>query len=112
MSHLKEVRDLGHGRSHWIAAGPVGLPVEWDAEITELAPTEIMAWRSVPGSVVVNAGRIRFHPAPDGGTRLDIRISHQPPAGAVGHVIARLLGSDPKRAVADGLARPACAAKP
>lgn len=49
--------------------------------------------------------RIRFHPAPDGGTRLDVRISYQRPAGAVGHVIARLLGSDPKRAVADDLAR-------
>ena len=37
MSHLKEVRDMGDGRSHWVANGPAGTPVEWDAQITETA---------------------------------------------------------------------------
>ena len=30
MAHLQEVRDLGRGRSHWIAQGPAGMPVSWD----------------------------------------------------------------------------------
>src|SRR5439155_14308825 len=38
MSHLKEVRDLGGGRSHWVASGPGGLPVSWDAVITRFEP--------------------------------------------------------------------------
>ena len=29
--------------------GPVGMTVEWDAEITEDRPGELIAWRSVPG---------------------------------------------------------------
>lgn len=105
MSHLREVRDLGGGRSHWVAVGPARIPVEWDAEITHLRPNEVLAWRSVPGSRVDNIGSIRFQPNPDGSTRLDIRISYNPPAGAMGHGIARLFGADPERAMNEDLAR-------
>ena len=35
MSHVKEVRDLGGGRSHWIVHGPAGITVEWDAVLTQ-----------------------------------------------------------------------------
>ena len=38
MSHLKEVRDLGDGKSHWVASGPAGIPVEWDAHDHRDAP--------------------------------------------------------------------------
>jgi len=105
MSHLREVRDLGNGRSHWVAVGPARIPVEWDAEITELRPNEILAWRSVPGSRIESVGTARFQPNPDGSTRLDIRISYSPPAGAMGHVVARLFGADPERAMNEDLAR-------
>lgn len=104
MSHLRSVEDKGQGRSHWVAAGPGGVPVEWDAEITKLEPNRILAWKSVPGSPVENAGIIHFDPN-DGGTRVDIRMSYNPPAGAVGHVAASLLGSDPMRAMNDDLVR-------
>src|SRR5262252_209414 len=32
MTHLESVTDLGGGRSHWVAKGPAGSRVEWDAE--------------------------------------------------------------------------------
>jgi uncharacterized membrane protein len=105
MSHLREVRDLGQGRSHWVAVGPAGIPVEWDAEITELTPNKALAWKSVAGSAVDNAGITRFEENPDGSTRLDIRISYNPPAGAVGHVIAKLFGADPEHALRDDMIR-------
>ena len=60
MSHLKEVRDMGDGRSHWVANGPADVPVEWDAQITEMRPNRVIAWESLPGSEVYNAGRVRF----------------------------------------------------
>ena len=33
MRHLESVEDLGDGRSHWVAKGPAGMAVEWDATI-------------------------------------------------------------------------------
>jgi uncharacterized membrane protein len=105
MSHLKEVRDLGGGRSRWVALGPVGTPFQWEATITESIPNQTLAWKSVPGSVVANAGVVQFRASPEGGTQLDIRMSYNPPVGAVGHVVASMLGVDPKHAMDEDLAR-------
>jgi uncharacterized membrane protein len=105
MSHLREVRDLGNGRSHWTAAGPAGVPVSWDAEITEQIPNKILAWRSVPGSRVDSAGVVRFDTEADGSTRLSIRMTYSPPGGVFGHAVASLFGADPKREMDDDLVR-------
>ncbi|MEX2264258.1 MAG: SRPBCC family protein [Bryobacteraceae bacterium] len=104
MSHLKDVRDIGNGRSLWVAEGPSGVSAQWTAEITERVPNQVLAWKSVPGSRVANAGIIRFE-SKDGGTRLDIRISYNPPAGALGHAVASLFGKDPKHAMDEDLVR-------
>jgi len=52
MTHLKEVRSLENGRSHWVAAGPGGVSIPWDAEITEQRENQVLAWTSVSGSLV------------------------------------------------------------
>jgi uncharacterized membrane protein len=96
MTHLKEVRHLKNGRSHWVAAGPAGISIPWDAEITEQQTNRLLAWTSVPGSIVRTAGVVRFDPEPDGGTRIQIRMSYCPPAGLFGHAAAWLFGADPK----------------
>jgi uncharacterized membrane protein len=97
MSNVREVRDAGNGRSHWVVAGPMGTTVSWDAELTAMCPNELIAWRSVAGAAVENAGRIHFQPEPDGGgTRVDIKLAYNPPAGAIGHATAKLFGADPK----------------
>ncbi len=105
MAHVKEVRRSRDGRFHWVAAGPVGIPIAWDGEISELVPDKIFAWRSVPGAIIENAGIARFEAAPGGSTRVDIRMSYTPPAGVLGHLIASLFGADPKRAMDDDLVR-------
>jgi uncharacterized membrane protein len=105
MRHLKEVRETGPGRSHWIASGPGGVAVEWDAEITEVTPMRVLAWSGVPGSAVENTGNVRFDSNAHNGTRLTIQLSYQPPAGAMGHALAKLFGSDPKRAMDEDLVR-------
>jgi uncharacterized membrane protein len=102
MSHLKDVRDMGDGRSHWVANGPADLPVEWDAQVTEMRPNRVIAWESVPGSDVYNAGRVRFESV-DGATRVDVFLTYNPPGGVAGHAIAALFGSDPKSAMDDDL---------
>jgi len=105
MSHLREVRRIDENRSHWVASGPAGIPVEWDAVITEWAPNEAMAWKSVEGSTVQTAGRVRFRPTPDGNTEIDVHLSYTPPAGVLGHAIASLFGTDPKHAMDEDMVR-------
>jgi uncharacterized membrane protein len=96
MTNVREVRDLGDGRSRWLVAGPAGATVEYDAELTRDVANELLAWKTLPGSAVDHAGLVRFDPAADGGTRVHVRLSYNPPGGALGHGIAALLGADPK----------------
>ncbi|MCW5977437.1 MAG: SRPBCC family protein [Bryobacteraceae bacterium] len=105
MAHLREVRDLGDGRYHWVADGPAGVPVSWEAEVTKITPGKLVEWKSLPGSRVGNSGSMRFDPNPDGGTRLTVRISYCPPAGVIGHEVASLFGVDPKHAMDDDFVR-------
>ncbi len=96
MTHVREVRDLGEGRSHWVVAGPGGLSLEWDAVLTGLEPDEMLAWKSEPGALVSHSGTLRFEALGPERTRVHVRTSYQPPAGLLGHLVAALFGSDPK----------------
>src|SRR5262249_62352475 len=86
----------GEGLSHWIVSGPAGLPIEWTAEITRQVPNKLLAWKSLPGSTVRHGGVVHFEPIQEGGTRVHIEMCYHPIGGAIGHALARLLGSDPK----------------
>jgi uncharacterized membrane protein len=105
MSHVRSVRDLGDGRSHWTLSGPGGATVEWDAVLTAFTPNQLLAWRTEPGSTIQHGGIVRFQPNPDGGTTVDIKLSYNPAAGALGHMVATLLGADPKAQLDDDLLR-------
>lgn len=104
MSHVVEVRDIGRRRSHWMVQGPAGSQFEWDSVLTEQSKGKRLAWRSEPGAQIANAGSVTFEPY-RGGTLVTVRLSYTPPAGMVGHGLAVLLGSDPKRQMDDDLAR-------
>jgi uncharacterized membrane protein len=95
---------LTNGRSHWVAgAGGYLHPV--DAEITGQRDNQLLAWTSVPGSIVRTSGLVRFDRESDGRTRVQIRMSYCPPAGVFGHAVACLFGADPKSEMDDDLAR-------
>jgi uncharacterized membrane protein len=105
MSNVKEVRPVGEQQYHWVVAGPAGISVEWDAEITRLVPNQLIEWKSLPGSAIGQSGRVRFLRISENKTRVDVKMSYNPPAGAIGHLIALLLGSDPKSEMDDDLLR-------
>lgn len=106
MAHVEEVRTEGENRWVWKVRGPLGVTVEWTAEITEDIPRERISWRSVEGSKVDVRGTVRFVPAPGNqGTELHIDISYDPPAGAVGDIIAKLFGESPQIQLKDDLRR-------
>jgi len=105
MGHLQEVRKIDQERSHWVARGPAGVPVEWDAVVTEWVPKQFIAWSSTEGSTVDTSGQVRFRRTSDLETELDIHLRYAPPGGIVGHEVAALFGADPKRAMDDDLGR-------
>jgi len=100
MSHLQSVRVDGQRRSHWKTKGPAGTSVEWDAEMTEDRPNELIAWRSMAGADVQNRGRVQFAAAPGGrGTEVRVQLDYRPPAGAAGALMARLFGEAPEQQI-------------
>jgi uncharacterized membrane protein len=104
MTHVRDVRPIGADRWHWIVGGPAGVAVEWDAELTDLVPNQVIAWRSAEAAQVESSGVVRFEPE-QGGTRIDVRMSYNPPAGALGHAIAGLFGANAKKQMDDDLLR-------
>jgi uncharacterized membrane protein len=105
MAHLESVQVMD-GRSHWSAAGPAGRTVEWDAEVTEDRPGEVIAWRSLDGAQVPNSGRVTFTPAPgDRGTEVRVELRYDPPGGVTVATVAKLFGEEPKLQLKDDLRR-------
>ena len=108
MSHVKSVTVLDDRRSHWVADAPAlaGGRAEWDAEITADEPNARIAWRSLPGSQVENAGEVRFSPAMgDRGTEVHVSLDYVPPAGRLGHYLAKVFGKAPRRQIREDLRR-------
>ncbi len=100
MSYLENVTDRGDRRSHWVAKGPAGQKIEWDAEITIARENELIAWRSLEGAEVPNEGSVRFNRTSDGnGTVIDVAMSYHPPAGKAGAMVARLFGREPAQEI-------------
>jgi uncharacterized membrane protein len=106
MNHVESVRVLDDKRSHWRVKAPAGADVEWDAEIINEHENELIAWQSLPGATVQNAGSVRFENAPgNGGTLVKVALEFQPPGGALGAQVAKLFGESPEQQIDDDLHR-------
>lgn len=106
MKHLESVKVSGDTHSHWVANAPAGASVEWDAEITDDSENNRIAWRSLPGSQVMNSGEVRFVPATGNrGTEVHVALIYEPPAGVLGALIAKLFGEEPNQQVGGDLQR-------
>lgn len=105
LPHVKSVTVEG-ARSHWVVAGPVGHDVHWIAEFISETPGEVLAWQSLPGSEVHNAGSVRFDSL-DGGasTRLKVAIEYLPPGGKLGAALAAFLQASPQKQLEADLER-------
>src|SRR6266567_1696493 len=103
MEHVQEVKRTGDNRFRWTVSGPAGTSVSWDSRIIQSIPNQLLAWRSELGSFIRSGGIIRFQPAEDGGTRVHVLLSYNPPAGAISHAIGTLFGLGPKSVLDDDL---------
>ena len=104
MNHLESVAQREAGISHWVAKGPAGTRVEWDARIINDIPNRVIAWQSLEGSMVSTAGSVNFESAPRG-TIVRVHFQYNPPAGKVGAAVAWLFGEEPNIQVREDLRR-------
>ena len=105
MKNLESVRILNDGRSHWVVRAPTGNAVEWDAEIHNDIENELIAWRSLKGADINNAGSVRFRTLTNGLTEVKVVMSFEPPFGRFGLEIAKLLGEHPAQQLQEDLWR-------
>jgi uncharacterized membrane protein len=106
MIHLASVSEVSAIRSHWIAKGPGGTHVEWDAEIVDEQENELLSWRSCEGSDIPNAGKVRFTDAPaDRGTEVRVELNYDAPGGTAGAAVAQIFGEEPSQQLTDDMRR-------
>ncbi len=106
MSHLIAVQVTDPTHSHWVAKGPAGTQIEWDAEIISDMPGQVIAWKSLEGADVDNAGSVRFERATGGrGTVVRVNMQYRTMAGTVGAMFAKVLGQAPEKQIKVDLLR-------
>ena len=104
MTNVRQVQDIGEGRSRWVVSGPGKRELQWNAVVTGREENTLLAWRSEPGSILNNAGAIRFSPE-ESGTRIDVRFCYSPPTGRAGRAVAEFFGGDPRTRLNQDLER-------
>jgi uncharacterized membrane protein len=104
MNHLQAVSAREEGISHWVATGPAGTTVEWDARIINDVDDKLIGWQSLEGSTVATAGSVNFDET-DRGTVVRVRLQYNPPAGKLGSAVAWLFGEEPGLQIHDDLRR-------
>ena len=104
MKHLDSVAEREAGVSHWVACGPAGTTVEWDARIINEIDNKVIGWQSLDGSTVSTAGSVNFRET-DGRTEVRVNLQYNPPAGKLGAAVAWLFGEEPTIQIREDLER-------
>ena len=91
MDHVEEVRklDADGKRTHWKLKGPMGMSVEYDAELTQDVENKSIGWNSTGGSMQTT-GTVTFTDVEDY-TEVHVLMQwYDTPGGAVGEVVSKL----------------------
>jgi uncharacterized membrane protein len=105
MNHLIAVYEIDDVYSRWVAKAPLGMVVKWDARIVNDIENEIIAWESLEGSGVDNAGSVHFEPTADGQTKVRVVLRYDPPANQLGTAVAKMFGQDAQHQIDRDLQR-------
>jgi uncharacterized membrane protein len=92
------------GISHWVAKGPAGVRVEWDARIINEVDNKVIGWQSLTGSSISTAGSVNFDEDPHG-TRVTVHLQYHPPGGKLGAAVAKIFGEEPNQTIREDLRR-------
>ena len=88
MDGVESVTQQDDTHTHWVVKVG-GVTREFDAEITEQTPDQVIAWASTGGDTGGQRGRVLFEPLGAGSTRIDIELGWDP-EGVVENVGAGL----------------------
>jgi carbon monoxide dehydrogenase subunit G len=77
MSGIEQVTQTDDTHLHW-KANIAGRSAEWDAEITEQVPDQVIAWQAIDGAT--NSGRVQFQGS-DGQTSISVEMDVEPQSG-------------------------------
>lgn len=95
--NIKEVETIDAVTTHWVVSGPAEIDIDLVAEVTEDVPGERIAWRSTENSDIDHEGWIEFRDNAFGrGTEVRAFLSYDPPAGAVGKIVAKVMQREPR----------------
>jgi uncharacterized membrane protein len=75
MEDIHEVKQLDNVHLHW-RASIGGKEKEWNAQITEQVPDQVIAWRSLSGTP--NTGRVTFQSLGDARSQLTLVLEYEP----------------------------------
>jgi uncharacterized membrane protein len=75
MEGVQQVDQLDDKRLRWVAT-VAGRRKEWEAEIVEQTPDEVVSWRSVTGAL--NNGSVQFSPVDAESTRITLILTYEP----------------------------------
>ena len=107
IKHPVSISSTAPSVSHWAVTEPItGNIVQWDSHVINEEPGKLIAWESVAGGDIAQAGTVRFTPAPGAeGTEVCIKLEFDPPGGTVGALLAKLSRYNPAHEVAEALRR-------
>lgn len=94
--NVASIEKLDEARSRWTVKAPAGREVSWEAVVTKDQPGRSLSWQSAEGADVANSGRIVFEDAGERGTVVRATIAYEPPAGAIGKLVAKLFQREPR----------------
>lgn len=102
MTYIKAITPTGENTSHWVLAGPAGMQVNWNAEMTRREENKRIAWNSKDNSgFITTSGQVTFNALPQEQTEVNVTIQYVPPGGKAGEVIAQIFANPDKRLETD-----------
>ncbi len=105
MAHLESVTVTGEKTSFWKAKAPLGMTVEWGAEVTSDIENERIGWQSAGDADIPNSGVVEFNPTSTRGTEVRVVLTYEAPGGQLGATFAKLFGEEPSQQVYGDLCR-------
>ena len=96
MENIEAIEPIDEKRSRLPVKAPGDQSVNWESVITHEEPGRSISWQSAEGADVDNSGRVEFIDAGERGTVVRAVIAYDPPAGAVGKIVAKLFQREPR----------------
>ncbi len=102
LKHVELVECFSPTRSHWRVRTSENELIEWDVDVINERPNEMIAWRTLESSDVQHAGSIWFKPAPgEMGTEVKLAVEYS--AGKVADFMAKLFRRSPDQQIREDL---------